>query len=309
MTRSSPWRRSQVLSSPDRASLSDFLAEDRNNELNHRDALAAAQAEHERVRDAAVRVFELYEMNEEYKRIVEAERREHERLAAEAKIAAEEQRLQELRAKSVPKPAPPPPPDPRTQPEPIPKPQEAGIHTKTSDSGPTSQQWKQAPGSSTPAPPQQPTPAPVPVTAQSNGARNLPQTQMAATTPFGLLSQKATPGVQTNGLLTNSSPFAAAATTAQTPSKPQPQASQPLKAATSDRYAQIHKELKRLRTSLQNEARNPGSPLKGQLGTFRREIRVSIGQLTSGLKGANTKPVSYLVTVLRHCANLQRSAR
>ncbi|KAF5692524.1 hypothetical protein FDENT_2806 [Fusarium denticulatum] len=42
----------------------------RNNELNQRDALAAAQLEHDRVRQAAIRVYELHELQEEHKLIV-----------------------------------------------------------------------------------------------------------------------------------------------------------------------------------------------------------------------------------------------
>ncbi|KAF5701152.1 hypothetical protein FMUND_13999 [Fusarium mundagurra] len=42
----------------------------RNNELNQRDALAAAQLEHDRVRQAAIRVYEFHELQEEHKRIV-----------------------------------------------------------------------------------------------------------------------------------------------------------------------------------------------------------------------------------------------
>ncbi|PNP74164.1 hypothetical protein FNYG_12538 [Fusarium nygamai] len=42
----------------------------RNNELNRRDALAATQLEHDRVRQAAIRVYELHELQEEHKRII-----------------------------------------------------------------------------------------------------------------------------------------------------------------------------------------------------------------------------------------------
>ncbi|KAL3957503.1 hypothetical protein ACCO45_008081 [Purpureocillium lilacinum] len=108
MTRSSPLRRSQF-SSPDRGYRSSFLFDERNTELSHRDALAAAQAEHERIREAALRVYELHELKEEHQRILDQERREQERLKAEAEIAAEEKRLQELKAKTIPKPAPPRP--------------------------------------------------------------------------------------------------------------------------------------------------------------------------------------------------------
>jgi nucleoporin GLE1 len=73
--------------------------------------------------------------------------------------------------------------------------------------------------------------------------------------------------------------------------KPAAPPTQPAASPTEDRYSQIHQELKKLRRELQAQSKVPGSPLKGKLGTFRREIRVAIGQLTGG-KGANAKPVS-----------------
>ncbi|KAM4056276.1 GLE1-like protein [Hirsutella rhossiliensis] len=186
MTRSSPLRRTQLASTPDRAIRSSFLLDDRNTETSHLDALAAAQAEHDRVREAAIRVYELHELKEEHQRILDQERREQERLKAEAEIAAEEKRLQELRAKSIPKPPPPAVPEP-------PKPVE------------------QRPG-------------------------------------------------------------------------------------------EIHRELKTLRKDLMALSKAPGSPLKGRVGTFRREIRVAIGQLTSG-KGANVQPTNRIMAILKEAVS------
>lgn len=281
MANSSPLRRSQLLSSPDRPYLSNFLLDSRNNELSHRDALAAAQAEHDRVREAAIRVYELHELKEEHNRILEQGRREQERLKAEAAIAAEERRLQELKAKSIPKP-PPPPPEPA---KPVEKP--AG---------------EEKPVSVVSEPP------------EAKGSEPLAQTQAE--------TQPSAPAPQQNGLFSNlgkpvpSSPFAAAGqqTKSQQPSVLDQNRTSPPEAKTSqsqqpvapsqtpqlpkspvdplsDQYIRIHQALKQLRKDIVAASKVAGSPLKGKVGTIRREIRVSIGQLTGG-KGANVSSVS-----------------
>lgn len=282
MTRSSPTRRSQVFTSPERGFLTSFLAEPRNTEFSHRDALAAAQLEHERVREAAVRVYKLHELQEEHNRIVEQERIERERLEKEAAIAREELKLRELKAKSIPK--PPPEPEPPKQPEP-PKVQEP---PKAQDSAvkppePITTQNSTA----APLPPR-----PSPFTAQ-------PGTQPTFTLAGNAVSKKEEPKKEesnkTLGTLTNGSTTAQPKAVTPQPlsvPKPAPAATSPATNQTAQRYAQIHQELKRLRKNLVAESKVPGSPMKGQLGSFRREIRVSIGQLTSG-KGANAKPVSH----------------
>ncbi|KAI0420707.1 hypothetical protein F5X98DRAFT_382693 [Xylaria grammica] len=53
-----------VSRSPSCSRVSEFFTENRHAELSHQDALAAAQVEHERVRHAATRVFENYEVKE-----------------------------------------------------------------------------------------------------------------------------------------------------------------------------------------------------------------------------------------------------
>jgi nucleoporin GLE1 len=58
----------------------------------------------------------------------------------------------------------------------------------------------------------------------------------------------------------------------------------------ADRYLEIHKSLKQLRSFVTEHAKqDPG--LKKKMGEMRREIRKSVGQLTEG-KGANRIPVS-----------------
>ena len=285
MTNSSPLRRSQLLSSPDRSYLSNYLFDGRNTELSHRDALAAAQAEHHRVREAAIRVYELHELKEEHNRIVEQERREQERLKAEAAIAAEEKRLQELRAKSIPKPTPPPPPPPSepqaAQPKPSPQPASPPKTVDTAKSEPPTLDTSE-PKAAAPPPLSEAKTQPAASWPQTNGSlfSNISKPGQAAVNPFA---------TSTTPKTTTSAPAPAATATpgpvAATPSQPKPPA-QP----ASNRYSEIHQELKKLRKDIVADSKVAGSPLKGKLGTVRREIRVSIGQLTGG-KGANAQPV------------------
>ncbi|KJZ71767.1 hypothetical protein HIM_08852 [Hirsutella minnesotensis 3608] len=289
MSRSSPLRRPQSTSSPDRmtARLS-FLFDDRNTESSHLGALAAAQAEHERVREAALRVYELHELREEHQRILDQERREQERLRAEAAIAAEEKKLQELRSKSIPKPAPPPPaPEPAkvqsqsTGDNAVRYPQD----TKRSlelESRPFGQQAQISNS----------------VLSTQNGlfSTNKP----AASSPLAAETQRQNLQQQDTSLKSTDTVPAVQATPIQ-PLKPQNQKQAPAPATARpaiDRHVQIHKELKALRADLMAQSKVQGSPLKGKVGAFRREIRVAIGQLTGG-KGANVQPTNKILAILK----------
>lgn len=277
MTRSSPTRRSQLLSSPDRGYISSFLCEPRNHESTHRDALAAAQEEHNRVREAAIRVYELHELKEEHERILKEERREQERLKAEAQIAAEQKRLQELRAKTIPKPPPPPPPPPEPEPAPVqpvqPPPEKAAPPNVTEAKAPK-EPPKQEPVKQETPPVSQP---------QTNGLFSdvAKPPQSSSPQPVNTAAPKPSPfGVQPQPTPAAAAPKIAPA--AQIPQDP-----------ILERYVQIHQALKKLRKDITALSKTPGSPLKGTMGTYRREIRVAIGQLTSG-KGANAQPVSVM---------------
>ncbi|KAM3510987.1 hypothetical protein MY11210_005386 [Beauveria gryllotalpidicola] len=283
MSRSSPARKGQQLvSSPERGFRRSFLFDTRNDELSHLDALAAAQAEHDRVREAAMRVYEMHELKEESERIRQQQEREQERLKAEAELAAKERKLHELRAKSIPKPTPPPEP-------------------------------KQEPARAAPSLPAKP--AENAADAKSQTQQNSAQKQSAVkqeppsalkpqTNGFGISTAKPAQPVAQPELVKPASNLAFPASNTAQP-KTQPVALQPTQrapeppkpSASTERYLQIHQELKRLRTSLQAEAKVPGSPLKGSMGTYRREIRVSIGQLTSG-RGANALPIKKITTAL-----------
>lgn len=277
MTNSSPpRRRSQLLSSPENGLLSNFLYDGRNNELNHQSALAAAQAEHKRVREAAIRVYELHELREEHQRILELERKEQERLRAEAAIVEEELRLRELKAKTVPKlppePVPAPAPPKKVEPTPAPRPEPP---TPQESVKPPISEIKQQPTTNA-------------ATPQVNGFLG-GQNKLATNNAFAPTTQASSAPKPENRL----APPAQASPAVQAPAVQAPAASSlsAQKNALAERYVEIHRELKRLRQVLQAEAKVPGSPLKGKMGTYRREIRVSIGQLTGG-KGANAQPVS-----------------
>ncbi|KAG6008050.1 hypothetical protein E4U21_005063 [Claviceps maximensis] len=295
MPNSSPQRRSQLLSNPERDYVSSFLLDDRNTELSHRDALAAAQVEHERVRELALRVFDLHKLKEKQKQIIAQERREKERLRAEAAVAAEEKRLQELKAKSIPKPL-------------LPKPEPAKAVVKSSDK-PTGEK-NLAPASSqdkkveNPAQAQLKTQPPGALPPPSQQQRHQPNALSANSNPFGTFGQKQDKPQQSSdlGQKKPSVGISSVASTTQQPisaSLAQPAQQKPSSLdPLSDRYIQIHQALKRLRTDLINESKVPGSPLKGKVGSFRREIRISIGQLT-GVKGANVQITSKLMALLR----------
>ncbi|KAH6963900.1 GLE1-like protein-domain-containing protein [Fusarium avenaceum] len=287
MTFSSPTRRSQLLSSPERNIAAAFLLDTRNNELNHRDALAAAQSEHDRVRQAAIRVFELHELQEQHKRIVAEERKEEERLKAEAALVAEEKRLRELRATVVPQ----LPPEPAPQPPPAkPEPPKTNGVTPVKDT-------KQPEVSTTPAT-EVKKPAPAPASAPTNTGLF---SQAKPSNPFGTTQPSSqNPFQKPNGPTTQPPAPAATAPPQPTvkPTAPAVQPVQPRPAPTVDRYSQIHQELKKLRKELAAQSKIAGSPLKGKLGAARREIRVAIGQLTGG-KGANAQPINKITAALK----------
>ncbi|GKT84719.1 GLE1-like protein [Colletotrichum tofieldiae] len=281
MAHSSPSRRSQqngqVKSSPERAYVADFLAENRNSELSHRDALAAAQLEHERVRLAALRVYEVHQLQEEkqrleaeQRRIAQLQREEEERLKAEAAGTQGE---------ADPSAAPEPEPEP-PKPEPK-KPQEPQVNGTTEQpaagtetAAPAASKSQQAPLTSTTAPALQAAKAPP----------SVPSPPVA--------KEPSAPPAQANGFLTKSTE----------PAQPKPvaQPAAPVPAAlpAADRYTEIHQALKKLRKDVEALSKQPGSPLKGKLGDMRRQIRKSIGQLTAG-KGANVTPINTINGALR----------
>ncbi|KXJ92700.1 GLE1-like protein-domain-containing protein [Microdochium bolleyi] len=283
-----------------------FLNDNRNTELSHKDALTAAQAEHDRVREAAIRVYHSYELQEETKRIEEQQRTlreqqrlEEQRIRQEEQLRAEQERLRALKAKTVPplppQPDPPAPtPAPAAQPKPTapaatttqaepPKP--AGILSGTSTSQPPSTGNTPVPGSSglfglpngtSLKAVVQPTAAAAPVKELQPITTPSPFSQPQKPNPFASAIKPATP--QTNGVA------------------PKPAAAQPVP-PTNDRYVIIHQNLKRLRASIVQQAK--ASPaLKTRLGDMRRELRKNMGQLVSE-KGGNKKQVASIQNILK----------
>jgi nucleoporin GLE1 len=307
MTRSSPARR-PPLTSPERRFVSSFLGENRNNELSHRDALIAAQIEHERVREAAIRVYELHELKEEHRRIAEQGRKEEERLKAEALVVAEEKRLRELKAKTIPRPPPEPEPQP---PKPVPVASPAKTEAAPTVNGTTPKRESKDVQEST-TPPTEKKPAPAPSNPFASQTKPAPSNPFATTTqskpsPFSTpaTATQTQPAASSNPFAQPNGTVASQTAVVAKPAQPQPAAA-PVQ--TVDRYSHIHQELKKLRKELQAQAKVAGSPLKGKMGIFRREIRVSIGQLTAG-KGANAQPVSPSFTNNETILTLYRPTR
>ncbi|OTA94397.1 hypothetical protein M434DRAFT_267955 [Hypoxylon sp. CO27-5] len=279
-------RRSRQWSSPDRRSISSLLTENRNSPLSHQDALAAAQAEHDRVREAAIRVYHDYELQEERRRLLEQQQRileqqrlEEERIRTEEQLRAEEERLRALKAKTVPK-LPPEPPAPAPAPTSI---------AETNGSIPESRSDTISSSKPSPFGLQQP----VSTNGHANNAGVVKTTLPSLSQGFGqaqfppngplsnapsLPSQPTKPTIpQTNGLSTTTS-------------------AKPVVAPDTDRYTEIHRNLKKLRESLSQQSKL--SPvLKQRMGDMRRELRKNMGQLV-GEKGGNKKQIAAIQALL-----------
>ncbi|KAH7032962.1 GLE1-like protein-domain-containing protein [Microdochium trichocladiopsis] len=294
--------------SPVPSFLTDNRNTDRNTELSHKDALTAAQAEHDRVREAAIRVYHSYELQEETKRlqeqqrtIREQQRAEEQRIRQEEQLRAEQERLRALKAKTVP-PLPPQPDPPAPAPAPpaaakpaAPPPSAQAEPPKAASAAPvTSQPHKEEPQATAVVPAnntsglngvasivKQPASGLKEAAGSNpfNTTTNSPFTQPKPN-PFGGASKPQ--ALQTNGTLTT----AAAARPAQV--------AQP---AAPDRYVTIHQNLKKLRASIAQQAK--ASPaLKTRLGDMRRELRKNMGQLVSG-KGGNKTQVAAIQNILK----------
>jgi nucleoporin GLE1 len=300
-----------VQSSPERGFLSGFLNDSRNTELSHRDALVAAQAEHDRVREAAIRVYELHELQTEHRRLQQEKLKEQERLRIEAELVAEEQRLRALKAQKIPK-LPPEPPSPKAplkqQISPtVNKDGSATAQSVLKAGGPISTPSIQSNLASSSTASQGLVPAqPLGTTTQhtTTSAATITPTLAAQTpAPPSFLQPKTAPLSSGAPQIQQSNGLIPSALSQAPPQQPTPIGlglqSQPVpaKPVTSDAYLQIHQALKKLRKDLETQSRAPGSPLKGKIGEMRREIRKSMGQLTGG-KGANAQPVSLILIII-----------
>jgi len=292
MTGSSPvTRRSRQWSSPSRGRISDLLSESRHTELSHQDALTAAQIEHERVRLAAIRVYQDHELQEENRRLQEKEenirqqqRREEERIRNEERLRAEEERLRALKTKTVPKLPPEPPQQAPAAPSAAP-----------STTTPASTSAAQLNGSH-----------PLNVIKSAGSAANQNSIAPDAKASSSLQpSRTNVPNLQINGIKVaqpasaqlsapvKSSPFGAP-TTASSQSTPLQQNAASQSSADAlkppiDGYVVIHQKLKKLRAYMAEQAKSLPA-LKARMGDMRREMRKSLGQFVTR-KGGNTQQV------------------
>ncbi|KAK8035004.1 hypothetical protein PG993_009999 [Apiospora rasikravindrae] len=300
-TSPAPRRWTPSRSSPTRSPDASYRSEDRNGEMNHLEALLAAQVLHDDVRKRAYKTLADHEYEQEQKKRAEREqeikdqqRREEERLRHEKKLRDEEERLRALQAQTVPK-LPP-------QPKPKPSPPSTTVAPSNGDAAAATQ-------------PAATKPTPTPDTSLSGPAANTSSKNPFQTEPpqiNGHVSPAAPPN-------TTSSPFAKpaasqpvnpfAAATAPKPAAQAPAQTQPTKPPgipDVDRYVQIHKNLKKLR-ALMTETAKTNPPLKKQMGEMRREIRKSLGQLTGG-KGANKKQLDSIKSILMSALSGQPSS-
>ena len=255
---------------------------------------------------AALHVFELHKLEEETRRIEEEEKRrkaiaEAERKRVEDGRRAETQRLQDearlqaLKAKPIPKPSPPPAP-PVQLPKPAEQPPPAVNGTTPAalngfaalkSSIPSDQPAKSVFGQ--------------PSAATATSTATKPTTTLP---PVQVERQSSAPNPFQQPVSSKPPAQPQAQPPAQPQAKPQPQvqvqaqvqaAAAPQSAPTGppvvDRYVEIHRKLKEFRAHMAEAAKtNPA--LKTMMGEMRREIRKSIGQLTSGGLKENKIPVS-----------------
>ncbi|KAI0380873.1 GLE1-domain-containing protein [Hypomontagnella monticulosa] len=291
-------RRSRQWSSPDRTSISSLLTEGRNSELSHQDALAAAQVEHDRVREAAIRVFQENLKQQEHRRLLEEQQRilrqqqqEEERIRAEERLRAEEERLRVLKAKKVPQ-LPPEPPSPvieTTRPTITQQP----AHPTSTTSNLTS---ILNPNGSSFGPQH---------VAQTNGLNGHVNGASSTTTATTVVSQPFSQTQTTSQAQPSSapSPFAQPLKAAgiQPNGVPATVATKPSVPAVADRYVEIHQNLKKLRALLLQQSQMYPD-LKKRMGDMRRELRKNMGQLV-GEKGGNKKQIQVIQGLLDQTLN------
>ena len=254
-------------------------------EAAHKAALAAAQAQHQRVRDSALRAYSNDVLRQEHELLRRKQVQELERLKLESEKAQLEARLQELQRKKIIPPAPraPSPPPPRA---PVPK-----QFTPSQNQSPNGQNHSLAQQDAIARTPslqkasprsveaRQSFPHPAEPSAAQNQSSRLPSIPpKRADIP--------SPSPAPSKVLINSTT---------TPRAPTHDSTSPHAFPGAEKYLEIHKRLKQLRAFVtEHTKQDPG--LKKKMGEMRREIRKSVGQLTEG-RGANRTPVSKFQSV------------
>jgi len=239
---------------------SSVVHQSQDAEIVHKDALDAARAEHERIREAAIRAFQNNEIRVSQSYLRDAAAQEAERLELEREHAELAARVIELQRTHIPIPTPPPR-EPTPPPAPAPK--------------PAAPQKLESPKIAAPAPK---SPAPAPNIFQAPAQQVVPP------------NASSIPQI-TNGISSNTPQEPVVHT--RPPETKQPQTPSETVPAHilpgTQRYTVIHKNLKQLRKFMTDSAKN-NPPLKSKMGEMRRSIRTAVGQLTEG-QGVNKIPV------------------
>lgn len=284
----------------------DIRFENRNTEELHHGILEAARLEHERVRNEAMRIFQITLIHEQQLRAQHEIRAEEERLRIEEmRLKIEENRvnterqsaLAELRRRELEEAArkiPIVPPKPPTPP-PVAEVPRAPAQTASDPSQNQSQPPQQQQQQQQQQPPQQ--------NNNSGGGFGAPSQQTSQSRPPQQDSAFSQPQPQTqqqtNGFSSNQQPPPKQPSAQPTPQQQPTPTSKPSASSKDhllpgvERYVEIHKNLKQLRQYLVTEGKQ-NIPFKKMLGDYRRAIRQTVGQLT-GERGANRECVS-LVT-------------
>jgi nucleoporin GLE1 len=284
-----------IFTSPIRPELSEFLTSARNSPEAHKRGLEEAKKNHERVLKAALHALELHRISEERLHIELEEKRRKERLEEERRRLEEERRaevqrlqdearLQALKSQPIPKPPTPSLPTPqisRDRRDTATTPASA----VTGTSRDTAQAQQKLNGVSTANESRTTT-----LITSENPAINDASTAAAKQDPLSLSLQPAVPAVTPKPLQPPATRSTDGGGSPMVPVAARPTVTQE---QVLDRHIQIHKRLKQLRSEMQRQAHsNP--TLKAAMGEMRREIRKSVGQLTSGGLKENKIPVSII---------------
>jgi len=282
--------------------LSDIWDPNRNSEARHRQILEAARREHQRVFEEATRIYEENLLKEEQKRLLEEKRKEEDRIRLEKEIAADRAKLHALKATKVEIP-PPPTPEPEQHKAPAANTKRAEASQSASQLDGVSPQSSQANGVKT---------NPFASTLNANKLQQPTVSSPAAPTSSPLAQSKTqalngfaaapkSPFGLLNGTLSGNQVRSNGASSPAQPVQPAVKAPAPAPApapAAPDRYTIIHQNLKALRKSMAEQAQT-NEALKNRMGDMRREVRKSVGQLTGGGGGANRQQITKITALLR----------
>ena len=266
----------------------------RNSEDIHNEILAAAQRQHQRIRNVALRTIQLDEERLAQLRISEDAVLEEERVRIKEQRASDEKRLSKARekAKKIPAVAASRTEDSPIQPKGTPAPTQARHVVQT----PPAQQIS-VPKAPTPPPATVQQPEPSVLVTPTPPTSFLPSQLASKPQPSASAAPKPAPFVTTTQSTIQqptaaSSPVNAVKAIPANTAEAVPSTQSHLLPHV-DRYVEIHKTLKELRKFVSPEvpSNEQTKKLKKKAGEMRRTIKSSIGQLTVG-KGANRLPVS-----------------